>query len=102
MFIDDNKHVFMFVLGIFCDFAISRVKVSSIIVFPASVLVFVLLGFTVLHWVCTWREFNEFNVNAIKRKVEEEFYRVSKNHAWLKTFKVNIYINKFFLLFQFG
>jgi hypothetical protein len=41
-------------------------------------------------------------VNAIKRKVEEEFFRVSKNHAWLKTFKVNIYINKFFLLFQFG
>jgi len=41
-------------------------------------------------------------VNTIKRKVEEEFFRVSKNHAWLKKFKVNIYINKFFLLFQFG
>jgi len=45
LFIDDNKHVFMFVLGIFCDFAISRVKVSSIIVFPASVLVFFFVGF---------------------------------------------------------
>jgi hypothetical protein len=35
----------MFVLGIFCDFAISRVKVSSIIVFPTSVLVFFFVGF---------------------------------------------------------
>ncbi|KAF9589500.1 hypothetical protein IFM89_025047 [Coptis chinensis] len=38
--INDKKHVFMFVLGFFSALAISRVRVSSILVFPASVLVF--------------------------------------------------------------
>lgn len=43
--IDDRKHVFMFVLGFVSALAISRIRVSSILVFPASVLVFS-LGFT--------------------------------------------------------
>ncbi|PRQ28907.1 putative tetratricopeptide-like helical domain-containing protein [Rosa chinensis] len=44
--IDDRRHVFVFVLGLVCAFAISRVRVSSIIVVPASVLIFG-LGFSV-------------------------------------------------------
>ncbi|KAJ6333553.1 hypothetical protein OIU77_009427 [Salix suchowensis] len=71
--IDDKKHVFMFLLGIFCALAISRVRVSSIIVFPASVLVFA-VGFS--FGFVRGGSFNEFNVNAIKRKAKEEFFRV--------------------------
>ncbi|CAK7350616.1 unnamed protein product [Dovyalis caffra] len=70
---DDKKHVFMFVLGIFCALAISRVRVSSIIVFPASVLVFA-VGFSI--GFVRGVSFNEFNANAIKRKGKEEFFRV--------------------------
>ncbi|XP_004293529.1 PREDICTED: uncharacterized protein LOC101314920 [Fragaria vesca subsp. vesca] len=44
--IDDRKHVFAFLLGLICAFAISRVRVSSIVVVPASVLIFS-LGFSV-------------------------------------------------------
>ncbi|PIA41288.1 hypothetical protein AQUCO_02300213v1 [Aquilegia coerulea] len=43
--IDDRKHVFMFILGFVSALAISRVRVSSILVFPATVLVFA-LGFS--------------------------------------------------------
>ncbi|KAJ6416579.1 hypothetical protein OIU84_002440 [Salix udensis] len=63
----------MFVLGIFCALAISRVRVSSIIVFPASVLVFA-VGFS--FGFVRGGSFNEFNVNAIKRKAKEDFFRV--------------------------
>ncbi|XP_050369997.1 uncharacterized protein LOC126788078 [Argentina anserina] len=44
--IDDRKHVFVFFLGLVCAFAISRVRVSSIVVLPASVLIFS-IGFSV-------------------------------------------------------
>ncbi|KAJ6292525.1 hypothetical protein OIU78_024662 [Salix suchowensis] len=60
-------------MGIFCALAISRVRVSSIIVFPASVLVFA-VGFS--FGFVRGGSFNEFNVNAIKRKAKEEFFRV--------------------------
>ncbi|KAI3937024.1 hypothetical protein MKX01_015239 [Papaver californicum] len=43
--IDDSKHVFMFIIGLISALAISRVKVSTILVFPASVLVFA-IGFS--------------------------------------------------------
>ncbi|MED6179851.1 hypothetical protein PIB30_004906 [Stylosanthes scabra] len=44
--IDDRKNVFVFILGLVCAMAISRVRVSSIIVLPASALVFA-VGFGV-------------------------------------------------------
>jgi lipopolysaccharide export LptBFGC system permease protein LptF len=56
MFTDDNKHVFMFALGI------SRFRVSSIIVFSASILV--RLCCWVFHSVYTGGSFNEFKMNA--------------------------------------
>ena len=43
--IDDQKQIFVFLLGLLCALAISRVRVSSIVVFPASVLVFA-VGFS--------------------------------------------------------
>ncbi|XP_030467901.2 uncharacterized protein LOC115686673 [Syzygium oleosum] len=43
--IDDQRHVFMFALGLVCALAISRVRVSSIVIFPACVSVFV-VGFS--------------------------------------------------------
>lgn len=49
--IDDRKYVFMFILGLLCAFSISRVRVSSIIVFPATVLAFA-IGFFI--WVRSW------------------------------------------------
>ncbi|XP_022950102.1 uncharacterized protein LOC111453286 [Cucurbita moschata] len=43
--IDHKRHLFTFVVGFLCALAISRVKVSSIAVFPASVFVFA-VGFS--------------------------------------------------------
>ncbi|XVF27659.1 hypothetical protein REPUB_Repub14bG0127600 [Reevesia pubescens] len=69
--IDDKKHVFMFLLGIFCALAISRVRVSTIIVFPASVLVFG-IGFS--FGFVKGGSFNELSAN--KRRSKEEILRV--------------------------
>lgn len=43
--IDDRKYVFVFLLGIICALAVARVRVSTIVVFPASVIVFA-VGFS--------------------------------------------------------
>ncbi|KAF8029900.1 hypothetical protein BT93_E2350 [Corymbia citriodora subsp. variegata] len=43
--LDDQRHVFVFALGLVCALAISRVRVSSIVIFPACVSVF-LVGFS--------------------------------------------------------
>ncbi|KAL5730252.1 hypothetical protein ACHQM5_003097 [Ranunculus cassubicifolius] len=43
--IDDRKYAFMFILGLVSALAISRVRVSSILIFPASMFIFS-LGFT--------------------------------------------------------
>ncbi|CAM8996284.1 unnamed protein product [Rhodiola kirilowii] len=43
--IDDKKYVYVFVLGVVCALAISRVRLASIVVLPASVVVFA-LGFS--------------------------------------------------------
>ncbi|KAJ9136182.1 hypothetical protein P3X46_033285 [Hevea brasiliensis] len=71
--IDEKKHVFMFILGIFCAFAISRVRVSSIVVFPASVLIFA-IGFSVGFF--RGGSFNEFSVNASKKRAKDENFRL--------------------------
>ncbi|KAK2644091.1 hypothetical protein Ddye_019286 [Dipteronia dyeriana] len=64
----DKKHVFTFVLGLVCALAISRVRVSSIIVFPASVLVFsVGFSFGFVRGGC---------LNASKRRSKEDIFRV--------------------------
>ncbi|TXG47362.1 hypothetical protein EZV62_026656 [Acer yangbiense] len=64
----DKQHVFTFVLGIVCAHAISRVRVSSIIVFPATVLVFAVgLSFGFVRGGC---------LNASKRRSKEDIFRV--------------------------
>ena len=69
--IDDKKLVFMFLLGLVCALAISRVRVSAIIVFPASVLVFG-IGFS--FGFVKGGSFNELCLN--KRRSKEELLRV--------------------------
>lgn len=71
--IDDKQHVFMFLLGTFCAFAISRVRVSSIIIFPASVLIFA-IGFSL--GFLRGGSFTEFSVNASKKRTKDESFRV--------------------------
>lgn len=44
--VNGRQHVLVLILGIVCAFAISRIRVSSIIIFPASILVFA-CGFSI-------------------------------------------------------
>ncbi|KDP20948.1 hypothetical protein JCGZ_21419 [Jatropha curcas] len=71
--IDDKKHVFTFLLGIICAFAICRVRISSIIVFPASVLIFG-IGFSLGFF--RGGSFNEVSGSASKKRAKEEIIRV--------------------------
>ncbi|XP_044497527.1 uncharacterized protein LOC123219588 [Mangifera indica] len=70
--VNDKKHIFMFLLGLVCALAISRVRVSSILVFPASVLVFA-IGFS-MGFV---RGGSLSEGSASKRRSKEEIFRVS-------------------------
>lgn len=65
--IDDRKHVLVFMLGVVCAFAISRVRISSIIVLPASVLVFA-IGFS----IGVVRSVGEVSLSGNKRRAKEE------------------------------
>ena len=67
--IDDRKNVFVFLLGLVCALAISRVKVSSIVVLPASALVFA-VGFTVGFF--RNGTFGEVRASGSKRREKEE------------------------------
>ncbi|GAV74426.1 hypothetical protein CFOL_v3_17906 [Cephalotus follicularis] len=71
--IDDKKYIFVFLLGIICALAISRIRISSLLVFPASVLVFA-LGFS--FGFLRGRVFNE---NGSKRRLKEETFMVSSD-----------------------
>jgi hypothetical protein len=66
---DDGKHIFVFLLGLVCALAISRVRVSSIVVFPASILVFA-IGFS--FGFVRGGNFSEVGVNGGKRRAKEE------------------------------
>lgn len=71
--IDDRKHIFVFLLGLVSALAISRVRVYSIVVFPASVLVFA-IGFS--FGFVRGGSFSEVSVYGGKRKAKEENFRV--------------------------
>lgn len=71
--IDDRKHVVVFLLGLVCALAISRVRVSSIVVFPATVLVFA-IGFSI--GVVRGGGIGEVSLTGNKRRVKEESFRV--------------------------
>ncbi|XP_010242955.1 PREDICTED: uncharacterized protein LOC104587165 [Nelumbo nucifera] len=76
--VDDRKHVFMFFLGLVSALAISRVRISSVIVFPASVLVFAVgfsLGFVRgggIHPLA-----RDASANGSKKTSKEENYKVT-------------------------
>lgn len=67
--IDDRKNIFVFFLGLVCALAISRVKVSSVLVLPGSALVFA-AGFTVGFFKNG--TFGDVRVNGSNKKREKE------------------------------
>ncbi|KAJ7956649.1 Tetratricopeptide-like helical [Quillaja saponaria] len=71
--IDDKKYIFVFLLGIICALAISRVKVSSIVFFPACVLVFA-IGFTIGFF--RNGSFNDVSVIGSKRREKQEIFKL--------------------------
>ena len=73
--IDHKRHLFIFLFGFLCALAISRVKVSSIAVFPASVFVFA-VGFS-LGFV-RGGSIDELNLLGNKNRGKEE---ISGFHA---------------------
>ncbi|KAA0052697.1 hypothetical protein IC582_017909 [Cucumis melo] len=73
--IDHKRHLFIFLFGFLCALAISRVKVSSIAVFPASVFVFA-VGFS-LGFV-RGGSIDELNLLGNKNRGKEE---ISGYHA---------------------
>nr|GMC78841.1 uncharacterized protein LOC109159165 [Ipomoea batatas] len=68
--INDRKYVFVYVLGFVCALAISRVKVSSFIAFPACMIVFV-LGFTI-----GLVNGGQMSLNGTKKIPKDEIFRV--------------------------
>ncbi|KAE9601833.1 hypothetical protein Lal_00040881 [Lupinus albus] len=92
--INDRKNVFVFILGLVCAMAISRVKVSSIIVLPASVLVFA-VGFTLGFF--RNGTFGDFRVSGIKRNEKEVSLKFSseKLTSLLEFFdEIDLVVNK--------
>ncbi|KAG5039295.1 hypothetical protein AAZX31_05G009200 [Glycine max] len=79
--IDDRKNVFVFLLGLVCALAISRVKVSSIVVLPASALVFA-VGFTVGFF--RNGTFGEVRASGSKRREKEENSNLNWKLSWEK------------------
>lgn len=70
--IEDTKFVF-FILGLLCALAIHRVRISSIVVFPASLLVFA-IGFS--FGLVRSGNSGEVSSNEIKKRAKEESLRV--------------------------
>lgn len=68
--IDDKKLVFMFLLGLVSAFAISRIRVSTIMIFPAAFLVF---GAGFSFGFVKGGSFNELSLN--KRRLKEDLSR---------------------------
>ncbi|CAA2984682.1 Tetratricopeptide repeat-like superfamily, isoform 1 [Olea europaea subsp. europaea] len=72
--IDDKKYVFVYLFGFVCALAISRIKVSSIVVFPACAIVFA-VGFSI--GLVNGGHMNELKLNGNKRKFKDEIVRSS-------------------------
>ncbi|GFQ05604.1 hypothetical protein PHJA_002704500 [Phtheirospermum japonicum] len=70
--IADKKYVFVYLFGFICALAISRVKVSAIMIFPASAIVFA-LGFSV--GLVKGGQSKESRSNENMKKIIEEKFR---------------------------
>ncbi|KAF7115931.1 hypothetical protein RHSIM_RhsimUnG0044800 [Rhododendron simsii] len=72
--IDDKKYIFVYVLGFICALAITRIRVSSIVVIPACVVVFA-VGFSI--GFVNGGHGNELSLNGTKKRPKDEISRVS-------------------------
>lgn len=75
--LDDRKNIFVFLLGLVCAMAISRVKVSSIILLPASVLLVFATGFTVGFFRNVTFGFDDARAIRSKERLKEENLNLS-------------------------
>ncbi|XAR68167.1 hypothetical protein NMG60_11003203 [Bertholletia excelsa] len=72
--IDDKRYVFTYLLGFVCALAISRVRVSSIILFPACAIVFA-VGFSI--GIVNGGHVNELTLTGAKKRSKDEALSVS-------------------------
>ncbi|KAK2976769.1 hypothetical protein RJ640_030119 [Escallonia rubra] len=72
--IDDKKYIFVYLLGFVCALAISRVRVSSIIVYPACFIVFA-AGFSI--GFVNGGHMNELSLIGTKKRPKDEKFRIS-------------------------
>lgn len=70
---DDKKYVFTCILGFVCALALSRIRVSSLVVFPAAAIVFA-IGFS--FGFVNGRPHKGLGLNGTKRRVKDESLRV--------------------------
>lgn len=71
--IDDKKYVFTCLIGFFCALAISRVRVSSLVVFPAGAIVFA-VGFS--FGFVNGGPQKGLGLNGSKRRAKDESFRL--------------------------
>ncbi|CAL5409835.1 unnamed protein product [Camellia sinensis] len=72
--IDDKRYIFVYLLGFVCALAISRVRVSSIVVFPACAIVFA-VGFSI--GFVNGGHMNELSLIGTKKRPKDENLKVS-------------------------
>ncbi|KAL5065044.1 hypothetical protein RYX36_026781 [Vicia faba] len=68
--IDDRKNAFVFLMGIVCAIAISRVRVSSVLILPASALIFA-LGYSVSFFRNGVFSFGDVKVSGSDKRKEK-------------------------------
>lgn len=97
--IDDRKNAFVFLMGIVCAMAISRVRVSTVLILPASAMVFA-IGYSVgfLRNGNFW--FGEVKVSgsgSSKRKEKDENFNSSEKLKSLGEFfdEIDVVVNDF-------
>ncbi|XP_058760618.1 uncharacterized protein LOC131633954 [Vicia villosa] len=75
--IDDRKNAFVFLMGIVCAMAISRVRVSSVLILPASALVFA-VGYSVGFFRNGVFSFGEVRVSGSNKRNEKDENLIEK------------------------
>ncbi|KMT04274.1 hypothetical protein BVRB_8g183500 [Beta vulgaris subsp. vulgaris] len=70
---NDKKYLFTCILGFVCALAISRVRVSSIIIFPAAAIVFA-IGFS--FGFSNGKSHKWLSLNGVKSRVKDDSFRI--------------------------
>ena len=97
--IDDRKNAFVFFLGIVCAMAISRVRVSTVLILPASAMIFA-IGYSAGFLRNGNFSFGEVKVSgsgSIKRKEKDENLNLSEKLKSLGEFfdEIDVVVNDF-------